>query len=61
MILNELAQLARGRAAVKASGGINNLEQAIALAQTGMDPDDIGRELGLTRDAAETITVFRKH
>ena len=41
--------------------GERMIEQAIALAQTGMDPDDIGRELGLTRDAAETITVFRKH
>jgi hypothetical protein len=41
--------------------GERMIEQAIALAQTGMDPDDIGRELGLTRDAAETIAVFRKH
>jgi hypothetical protein len=41
--------------------GERMIEQAIALAQTGMDPEDIGRELGLTRDAAETITVFRKH
>ena len=41
--------------------GERMIEQAIALAQTGMEPDDIGRELGLTRDAAETIAVFRKH
>lgn len=41
--------------------GERMIEQAIALAQTGMEPDEIGRELGLTRDAAETITVFRKH
>ncbi len=31
----QLRQLARGRAAVKASGGINNLEQAIALVEAG--------------------------
>lgn len=41
--------------------GERMIEQAIALAQTGMEPDEIGRELGLTRDAAETITAFRKH
>ncbi len=41
--------------------GERMIEQAITLAQTGMDPDEIGRELGLTRDAAETIAVFRKH
>lgn len=41
--------------------GERMIEQAIALAQTGMEPDEIGRELGLTRDAAETITVFRRH
>ena len=33
--VTQLRQLARGRAAVKASGGINNLEQAIALAEAG--------------------------
>jgi deoxyribose-phosphate aldolase len=33
--VSELRQLARGRAAVKASGGINNLEQAIALVEAG--------------------------
>ena len=31
--VTQLRQLARGRAAVKASGGINNLEQAIALVE----------------------------
>ena len=33
--VTKLRQLARGRAAVKASGGINNLEQAIALVEAG--------------------------
>ena len=33
--VTQLRQLARGRAAVKASGGINNLEQAIALVEAG--------------------------
>ena len=33
--VTHLRQLARGRAAVKASGGINNLEQAIALVEAG--------------------------
>ncbi|ESW61943.1 MAG: hypothetical protein Q27BPR15_03720 [Rhodobacter sp. CACIA14H1] len=41
--------------------GERMIEQAIALAQSGVEPDDIGRELGLTREAAETITTFRKH
>ena len=33
--VTQLRQLARGRAAVKASGGINNLEQSIALVEAG--------------------------
>ena len=33
--VKELRQLARGRAAVKASGGITNLEQAMALVEAG--------------------------
>lgn len=41
--------------------GERMIEQAIQLAQSGQQPDDIGRELGLSRDAAETIAAFRKH
>ena len=41
--------------------GERMIEQAIQLAQTGMDADDIGRDLGLTRETAETIAAFRKH
>lgn len=41
--------------------GERMIEQAIALAQTGSDPDEIGQELGLSRDAAATIAMFRKH
>lgn len=41
--------------------GERMIEQAIALAQTGSDPDEIGHELGLSRDAAATIALFRKH
>ena len=41
--------------------GERMIEQAIALAQTGSDPDDIGQELGLSRDQAATIAMFRKH
>jgi hypothetical protein len=41
--------------------GERMIEQAIALAQTGSDPDEIGQELGLSRDAAATISMFRKH
>lgn len=41
--------------------GERMIEQAIQLAQTGLEPDDIGRELGLTRDTAATIATFRKH
>lgn len=41
--------------------GERMIEQAIALAQSGVEPDEIGRELGLTRETAETIAVFRKH
>lgn len=41
--------------------GERMIEQAIALAQSGVEPDEIGRELGLTRETAETIAAFRKH
>ncbi len=41
--------------------GERMIEQAIQLAQTGLEPDDIGHELGLTRETAETIAAFRKH
>lgn len=41
--------------------GERMIEQAIALAQNGLEPDDIGRELGLTLETAETIAAFRKH
>ena len=41
--------------------GERMIEQAIALAQTGSDADAIGQELGLSRDQAATITLFRKH
>jgi hypothetical protein len=41
--------------------GERMIEQAIQLAQSGLEPDDIGRELGLTRDTAHTIATFRKH
>lgn len=41
--------------------GERMIEQAIALAQTGVEADEIGRELGLSRDAAETIVAFRRH
>jgi hypothetical protein len=41
--------------------GERMIEQAIALAQTGSDADEIGQELGLSRDQAATISLFRKH
>lgn len=41
--------------------GERMIEQAITLAQTGLEADEIGRELGLTRDTAETIRMFRRH
>ena len=41
--------------------GERMIEQAIALAQTGSDADEIGQELGLSRDQAATIALFRKH
>lgn len=41
--------------------GERMIEQAIHMAQTGLQPDDIGRELGMTRETAETIAAFRKH
>lgn len=41
--------------------GERMIEQAIQMAQSGLEPDDIGRELGLTRDTAQTIATFRKH
>lgn len=41
--------------------GERMIEQAIALAQNGIDAEEIGRELGMSRDAAETIVAFRRH
>jgi succinate dehydrogenase/fumarate reductase flavoprotein subunit len=41
--------------------GERMIEQAIALAQTGSDAEEIGQELGLSRDQAATIALFRKH
>jgi hypothetical protein len=41
--------------------GERMIEQAITLAQTGLEADEIGRELGLTRETAETIRMFRRH
>ncbi|MBC2834799.1 hypothetical protein [Paragemmobacter straminiformis] len=41
--------------------GERMIEQAIALAQSGVEAEEIGRELGMTRDAAETIVAFRRH
>lgn len=41
--------------------GERMIEQAIALAQSGIEADEIGRELGMSRDAAETIVAFRRH
>lgn len=41
--------------------GERMIEQAIALAREGADPDSIGQELGLNRDTAATIALFRKH
>lgn len=41
--------------------GERMIEQAIALARDGADPETIGQELGLNRDTAATISMFRKH
>lgn len=41
--------------------GERMIEQAIAMAQSGIEAEEIGRELGMTRDAAETIVAFRRH
>ena len=41
--------------------GERMIEQAITLAQTGLEADEIGRELGLSRETAETIRMFRRH
>jgi orotate phosphoribosyltransferase-like protein len=41
--------------------GERMIEQAIQMARQGSDPDTIGNELGLSRDTAATIAMFRKH
>jgi DNA-binding NarL/FixJ family response regulator len=41
--------------------GERMIEQAITLAQTGLEAEEIGRELGLTRETAETIRMLRRH
>ena len=45
----ELRQLARGRAAVKASGGIASLEQAIELVEAGASRLGTSRGVALIR------------
>ena len=45
----ELRQLARGRAAVKASGGITSLEQAFALVEAGASRLGTSRGVALIR------------
>ncbi|MCL7405042.1 hypothetical protein MWN63_03485 [Paradonghicola geojensis] len=41
--------------------GERMIEEAIAMAHAGQQPAAISDELGLSMDAAETITRFRKH
>lgn len=41
--------------------GERMIEQAIAMARDGSDPETIGQDLGLSRDTAATIALFRKH
>ena len=41
--------------------GERMIEEAIAMAHAGQQPAAISNELGLSMDAAETITRFRKH
>jgi hypothetical protein len=41
--------------------GERMIEQAIAMAQTGLSADDISMMLDLPRDAAETITLLARH
>ena len=58
--VTQLRQLARGRAAVKASGGINNLEQAIALVEAGASRLGTSRGVALMqalREGGSTATA----
>jgi len=58
--VTQLRQLARGRAAVKASGGINNLEQAIALVEAGASRLGTSRGVALLqalREGGSTATA----
>ena len=41
--------------------GERMIEEAISMARTGETAANISSELGLSKDAAETITRFRKH
>lgn len=55
------ADLQGVKADVEWLAGERMIEQAIALAQSGSTPDAISEELGLSRENAAAIALFRRH
>lgn len=54
-------ELAALKADIEWLAGERMVEQAIALARTGLGPDEISLETGLSADAVRTISLFRRH
>ena len=55
------ADLQGVKADVEWLAGERMIEQAIAMAQAGSTPDAISEELGMSRDSAAAIALFRRH
>lgn len=61
-VLEDLKTDLRGlKSDVEWLAGERMIEQAISMAQNGLAAEEIGAELGLSRDAVETIATFRRH
>lgn len=61
-VLEDLKADLRGlKSDVEWLAGERMIEQAISMAQSGLAAEEIGAELGLSRDAVETIATFRRH
>jgi deoxyribose-phosphate aldolase len=54
--VRQLRDLARGRAAVKAAGGITSLEQALALVEAGAERLGTSRGVALMKELAASAS-----
>lgn len=62
LMMNRLQEDIRGlQSDMDWLAGERMIEEAVNMARCGQNPSAISSELGLSMDAAETITLFRKH